>query len=90
MYSIEKDITLYKIINFTEDEVKDLIKRYKDDCWYWYERQEQEIPFEEYIKDKDMFEDFIYENYLYDWNTFVEDRSDDNIYDFYRDVEKFL
>ena len=90
MYSFTKEVTLYKTVTFTEDEFKQLIENYKKDCKYWYEKQEQEIPFEEYIKDEYMFEQFLDENYLWDLNEYEEDKVNSDIYDFYKEVEKFL
>ena len=91
MYEFYKEMVVYKSITFaTEEELKKFIEKYKEDCEYWYNKQEQDIPFEEYIKDEDMLEEFLDENYMYDWNTYYVDRSDNNIYDFYKDVEKFL
>lgn len=90
IYSFTKEMTIHKTIRFTKDEFKKFVERYKEDCAYWYNKQEQEIPLEEYIRDEDLLEEFIDEEYMYDWNTFNVNRTDNDLYDFYKDVEKFL
>lgn len=91
MYTITKEMTIYKTISFTEEEVKKLIEKYKEDSKFWYERYEKDnMSFEEYIKDIDAFNEFIEENYLWDLSEYNVDRSDSDVADFYDKIEEFL
>lgn len=90
MYSFTKELKIYKTITFTDDEIQSFIENYKKDCKYWYDKQNQIIPFEEYIKDENFLEQFIEENYAWDLNEYEVDYSYTDIYDFYDEVEKFL
>ena len=80
MFTYSKSYEISKSIEFTDNDMKELIEYYKKDCEKWHLD----------LNDISNFEDYMNSEYLWDWNEYNVDYSTNNIYDLYNDIQELL
>ena len=80
MFTYSKSFELSKSIEFTDDEMKEVIEYYKKDCEKWHLDP----------NDSSNFEDYMDSEYLWNWNDYDVDYSETNGYDLFNDIQEFL
>ena len=80
MFTYTVKLELHLNINFSEDELKQTVDEYKRDCLQWNLNQYSKQNLEYYLNDK----------YTWDLNEYEVDWSENNIDDFYDEVQEFL
>ena len=80
MFTYSKSFKLSKSIEFTDDEMKEIIEYYKKDCEKWYLDP----------NDHSNFEDYMDSEYLWNWNDYDIDYSESNGYDLFNNIQEFL
>jgi len=80
MITYTKELTIRLNVNFSENEFKEMINRYKKDCKEWHLDS----------NDRDNLEIYLDENYAWDLNEYTVCDSDNNIYEIYDEAKKFL
>lgn len=80
MITYSKELTIRLNVNFTEDEFKKMIDKYKKDCEEWYIDP----------SDIDNLQIYLDENYAWDLNEYTVRDSDSNICEVHCNAQKFL
>ena len=80
MFTYSKSFELSKVIEFTDNEMKEVIEYYKKDCEKWHLDP----------NDPSNFEDYMDSEYLWNWNDYDVDYSESNSYDLFNDIQEFL
>lgn len=80
MHTFTKELTIRLNVNFSENEFKEMLDKYKRDCKEWHLDP----------NDIDNLEIYLDENYAWDLNEYTVRDSDNNIYEVYNEAKKFL